>query len=199
MTILTRVMHKDYIDALFNDGALRLSSFGAFRNHPDEKRRDKSEGCIKMELNEPNGTWNALLVSGQEAYILCTSTIEEILEANSDMGSFKITDTLGFVNAIADQIPGFVGIVEGHCNYQDETTLKKNGSREIAPVNGKNYEEWFEEQNRYLARQSMEEFFLKHSSFEHESEYRFIWFATGKPKEYIDINVRDALAYCKRV
>ena len=37
---LVRQMKPEYVDAFFNDGSLRLSSFESFRRHPDEKRKD---------------------------------------------------------------------------------------------------------------------------------------------------------------
>src|SRR5215831_11408391 len=98
-------MKTQYVDAFFADGSVRLSSFEAFRRHPDEMRRDGQEGLVAMEIEAPNGTSSILGANGQEAYILCASTIESAPKTPAhDRSAFRILNCLGFADAISRQI-----------------------------------------------------------------------------------------------
>lgn len=200
MPMLTRQMKTEYVDAFFQDGTLRLSSFDVFRRHPDELRRDTQEGRIVMEIEAPNGKTSVLGTNGQEAYVMCASTVETALLSDGSVSAFRILDTLGFANAISGQIQGFLGGTEGLCSYRDNTVLKKRDSRPISPPpEGANPEKWFEEQKRYIGMHSIDAFFVKESRFSHEAEYRFIWFASGARREYLDIKCPAAIQFCERV
>lgn len=198
--LLTRQLKTEYVDDFFRDGSLRLASFETFRKHSDELRRDPQEGLVAMEIEAPNGTTSILGANGQEAYVICASTVETALPDNGSVAAFRILDTLGFANAISSQMLGFLGGVEGLCSYRDNAMLRKRDSRPITPpAEGENPEKWFEEQNRYIGKQTIDAFFIKHSRFSHEAEYRFIWFASGPRREYLDIKCPDALRFCERV
>jgi hypothetical protein len=41
---LYRFLESKYVDAFFQEGSLRLSSFERFAQHPDEQRKDAGEG-----------------------------------------------------------------------------------------------------------------------------------------------------------
>lgn len=197
--LLTRQMKAEFVDDFFNDGTLRLSSFEVFRRHPDELRRDSQEGRIVMEIEAPNGKTSILGINGQESYVMCASTIETTLPSDGSVAAFRILDTLGFANAISGQIPGFLGGTEGLCSYRDNTMLKKRDSRPIVPPpDGVDPEKWFEEQQHHIGKHSIDAFFIKESRFSHEAEYRFIWFASGTHKDYLDIKCPAALQFCER-
>lgn len=199
---LTRHMHPEFIDAFFRDGSLRLSSFESFRKHPDEARRDAQEGLVAMIINTPTGQFNILGANGQEAYILCTSTIESLkpVELHGNASAFRILDGIKFADAISRQIPGFVGGVEGLCTYRHNTMITKSDPRPIAPpTNAENAEEWFHEQNHHTGKLVVDAYFMKHISFAQESEYRFIWFAEGSRRDFIDIKCPAAIPFCERI
>lgn len=192
-------MRTEYVEAFFRDGTLRLSSFEVFRQHPDELRRDTQEGRVVMEIEAPNGKTSVLGTNGQEAYVMCASTVETALPSDGTISAFRILDTLGFANAISGQIPGFVGGTEGLCSYRDNTMLRKRDSRPIAPPpEGSDPEKWFHEQERFIGKHAIDAFFVKESRFSHEAEYRFIWFASGSHNRYLDIKCPAALQFCER-
>lgn len=197
--LLTRQMKTEYVEAFFQDGTLRLSSFEVFRKHPDELRRDSQEGKIVMEIEAPNGKTSIIGANGQEAYVMCASTVETALPDDGSISAFRILDTVSFANAISGQIPGFLGGTEGLCSYRDNTMLRKRDSRPISPPQeAADAERWFEEQQRYIGGHSIDAFFVKESRFSHEAEYRFIWFASGAHKEYLDIKCPAAVQFCER-
>ncbi len=198
---LARQMNTEYVDAFFNDGSLRLSSFETFRRHPDEKRRDGQEGLVAMEVNTPTGSLSILGACGQEAYIMCASTVEvPIDENNGPVSAFRILDTLKFADAISRQIPGFIGGVEGFCIYRKNTMIKKiDPNPMISPTVGANPDLWFQEQKLRTAKLAIDAYFMKHISFAHEAEYRFIWFAENSRKQFLEIKCPAAIECCERV
>lgn len=199
---LTRHMPSEYIDAFFQDGSLRLSSFDSFRKHPDEARRDAQEGLVAMIVNTPTGPFNILAANGQEAYILCASTVERVDSpvVPGKASAFRILDATKFADAVSRQIQGFVGGVEGLCSYRHNTMITKSDSRSIVPpTSAENVEKWADEMNHHTSRLVLDAYFMKHISFAHESEYRFIWFAEGRPKDFIDIKCPAAIPFCERI
>lgn len=153
-----------------------------------------------MEITGPNSRTSVVAINGQEAYILCASTIETALPINGSMSAFRILDTLGFANAISAHIPGFLGGTEGLCSYRDNTILRKTDPQPFEPPpDGADMEKWFEEHERRIGKHSVDAFFVKESRFSHEAEYRFIWFASGPHRNHIDIKCPAARQFCERV
>ena len=198
---LVRQISTEYVDAFFNDGSLRLSSFEAFRRHPDEKRRDGQEGLVAMEVNTPTGSLSILGACGQEAYIMCASTVETPIGENDGSASaFRIFDSLKFADAVSRQIPGFIGGTEGFCIYRKNTMITKSDPNPIiVPTAGVNSDSWFQEQKLRTAKLAIDAYFMKHISFAHEAEYRFIWFAENSRKQFLDIRCPAAIECCERV
>ena len=153
-----------------------------------------------MEITGPNSRTSVVAINGQEAYVMCASTIQAALPAGGSMSAFRILDTLGFANAISAQVPGFLGGTEGLCSYRDNTMLRKADPRPFEPpLEGTDVEKWFEEHERHIGKHSVDAFFIKESRFSHEAEYRFIWFASGPYRDYIDIKCPSARQFCERV
>lgn len=198
---LVRQMNTKYVDEFFNDGSLRLSSFESFRRHPDEKRRDGQEGLVAMEVDTPTGSLSILGACGQEAYIMCASTVEIPIDENDGpVSAFRILDTLKFADSISRQIPGFIGGAEGFCIYRNNTMIKKSDPAPMtSPTAGTNPDLWFQEQKLRIAKLAMDAYFMKHISFAHEAEYRFVWFAENSRKQFLDIKCPAAIECCERV
>lgn len=199
---LVRQMQTQYVDAFFEDGSLRLSSFESFRRHPDEKRRDAQEGIIAMQVDTPTGPFNILGANGQEAYIICASTVETPIpdDQSASISAFRIIDTVKFADAVSRQIVGFVGGMEGLCAYRTNTMIRKSDPTPInPPTDGNQVEEWFHAMNRHTSNLAVDAYFMKHITFSHESEYRFIWFADGPRREFIDIKCPAARQFCERI
>lgn len=196
--VVIRSMESKYVDAFFQSGSLRISSFDSFRKHPDELRRDEEEGTAVMEIRSANSTMSAITFNGQEAYVLCASTVEP--ELSPDQDGLIIDDTIAFAAAISRFLPGFVGGTEGLCTYRSNTLYKAFDEHEFKPpVDGEDPEKWASQQDRVIGRHMQNKFFIKHSRFSHESEYRMIWFCSGKPKDFVDIECVDAVRFCRRL
>jgi hypothetical protein len=199
---LTRYLEAVYIDEFFNAGKLRISSFRVFRRHPDEQRGDPSEGTAIQEIISPNARHSILGINGQEAYVLCCGTVESkdmVASFGTDAG-FRIKNPLGFADAVSRQIPGFIGGAEGLCHYRDSTLLRKYDERTFRPpVSQPDPEAWAREYDRYVGEHCKDSFFLKQNRYAQQGEYRFIWFASGQERDYIDIVCPDASRFCERL
>ncbi len=200
---LVRYIDNKYVEAFFKDGSLRIPSFIQFRKHTDEQRGDLFEGRAFMEINSPNAHHAACMINGQEVYVLSASTIEsqklkeECFKTDS---SFRILNSLAFADCISHYIPGFIGGYQGLCFYRDDILITKQDNMPFrSPDTFSNPEEWAAEYDKYIGKQSDDSFFIKHSKYSHQGEYRFIWFAQGCEKDYLNIKCPEATKYCEKL
>lgn len=196
--VVDRTMHREFVDAFFQNGSLRLSSFETFRKHPNEARRDKAEGKAAMKIALPKGTLSAITVNGQESYVLCGSMVEA--SQSTSHAAIRILDTIAFAATVARQIPGFIGGTEGACVYRSNTFYEATADHDIAPpVDGEDPEQWARRQKAFVGAHMINKFFIKHSDYSAESEYRMLWFCDGMPRPFIDISCPKAIQFCERV
>lgn len=201
-----RYLEDKYVNAFFERGSLRLSSFRRFRQHTDEQRGDAGEGSITMEVVNPESRHAVVAFNWQEAYVLCGSTIQSAEVMKSFEGAesgIKIKNPVGFADAVSRHIPGFVGGFQGACIYTDDRVVRRANVIDIKfppPDDEAGAEKWSEEYERYLAAQnSNESFLLKPMRYSHQAEYRLVWFAMGTEKDYIDIECPEAIKLCEKV
>lgn len=204
---LYRYLERPYVDAFFETGALRLSSFEQFSKHSDEQRLDGSEGRgIVSNITADSGgqTIMAAIGQGHTAYVLSTSNIFSAGISNdfkTDSG-FRINDVLGFANAVSRHVPGFKAGMEGACHYLPKRMLERDmghididamrvssDSKEIDM--GKMMQTVFG-----LAGDDM--FFLKHIRYASQNEYRLLWNTSNDVDGYIDIVCPEARQFCTR-
>jgi hypothetical protein len=201
--IVTRYLETEWVDSFLAKGVLRLSSLKKFREHKDEERGDPGEGLISQTINVPNGRHIFVGRTIQEAYILCTATIESPkLEASFDTSDgFRINDSIGFANAISMYIPGFIGGIEGPCTYQEPEALFKEESVSIGHPgqSSEDVERFFDEYEMNMAVHRRDALFTKPIRFAHQGEYRFIWFTNGLEQDFIEVACPEALKYCQRM
>jgi hypothetical protein len=201
-----RYLENVYVDAFFEKGSLRLSSFRRFRQHKDEQRGDAGEGSISMEITNPESHHTVVGFNGQEAYVLCGSTIQslEVMKAFEGAESgIKIKNPVSFADAVSRYIPGFVGGFQGACIYTDDRVVRRSNVSDMKfppPDDEAGAEKWAEEYERYLAAQnSNESLLLKPLRYAHQAEYRLAWFAAGREKGYIDVECSEAIQFCEKV
>lgn len=201
-----RYLEDVYVDAFFEKGSLRLSSFKRFRQHTDEQRGDTGEGSIMMEIINPESRHAVVGFNGQEAYVLCGSIIQsaEVMKAFEGAESgIKIKNPVGFADAVSRHISGFVGGFQGDCIYADDRVVRRANVPDMKfppPNDEAGMEKWGEEYDRFLAAQnSNESLLLKPMRYSNQAEYRLVWFAAGPEKDYIDIECPEAIKLCEKV
>src|SRR5689334_19833085 len=74
--VVYRYLEQRWVDAFFEDGTLRLTSFARCRQHADEQRLDNEEGVCRILVRDREHG-NALALQELEfnptAYVLCTT------------------------------------------------------------------------------------------------------------------------------
>jgi hypothetical protein len=191
---LYRSMQQKHVDEFFSSGALRISSFRQFANHPDEQHRDTGEATA-MATSTPVGGLQAtvFIEPNRDALILCASLRSDQRSFTSQhyTASFRIDRANEFGMAVARCIPGVIGFLQGFCIYNDNRIM----SRDIGLVSTA---DMFNPANPNLADpvrlqrlgnrlDSPTRFFMKEMRHQRESEYRLIWLLDHEAPDYIDL------------
>lgn len=203
-----RYLPQRFVDAFFEDGTLRLSSFNRFAKHADEERKDVAEG-----KGVRTGTGDQLTIvmgsaRGSDLYVLCGSLIhsEQMSKTFPDAdGAFAIDDTLQFAAAVARALPGFKAGMEGPAIYQDDTTIRRD-------MGATTLDDLLDASNKPDGTISMdllpklqaqvggtEEFFTKSSRYANQAEYRLLWGVEGYATDLIDLKVPEAVQFCRKL
>lgn len=203
--ILFRFMDAQYVKAFFEHGKLRLSSFRQFTQHADEQRLDVEEGEVSLLIQPPSGEQGhamyAAIRVAASAYALSTTLRNDdwIAEAFGSRAYIKINNPTAFGIAIARRIPGFRLGVEGPCRYQVNRVVYKplpgitagDFRDESGAVDLRKISQFFQEHVESYP------YFLKHTRFAPQSEYRFIWECEGECADFLDLVVPEAIQYCE--
>src|SRR5882672_12517894 len=121
--VVTRYLDGNYAEEFFREGTLRIPSFSAFQENPDEQRGDDMEGRVAAELRGPNINYAIQAWNGQAAFVLCGSLVESehMKEIFSSKAAIRILDVVGFSDVVSRHVPGFTGGMQGNCIYRDDT------------------------------------------------------------------------------
>lgn len=205
---LFRFMHQQYVDAFFDDGTIRLSTFAEFAKHPDEQRRDNKEGSgfashNDLDVNDGEGFHvSGYLNTGMNAYIFCASMIcNDSMKAKYGSTGLTILDTVGFAYEVSRYIPGFRSGAEGPCIYQEFRHIRRNindlnlddlkvdpssndisGDKLLATINS-------------IAGDDL--MFVKTMAFFEELEYRLAWFTSEAVEGALILKCPEARKYCE--
>jgi hypothetical protein len=199
-----RTMQKEHVEAFFDTGALRLSSFSRFRTNPDEIRSDKEEGNALLMGRHQNVQKIFIDVSPPlSAWVLCGTTVWDV-ERMRRFGDacFRIHDPLAFAQAIAGEILSFRGGYEGFCLYQaDRTVLRELGSyAEAGLIDGGDGKFALQVGGPEEANlNSPDRYFIKLMKYSSEAEYRWIWQTARQSSPTLDIVCPEAREFCDRV
>src|ERR1035437_1276149 len=203
-----RYLEAEYVEAFFKDGSLRLSSFSQFAKHPDEQRKDTAEGtAMKFGLGS-QATIAIVGSTGHNCYVLC-GTLHNIESVRTEFKQYDaciaIDDVAAFANAVSLRISFFTSGLEGPTLYQDARMINKNlGDIKAEDIMAqyKNADgtvkiEMIFDAARMLG--GVEEFFIKHSQYAKQCEYRLLWAAGQQVEPFIDIKVPEAVKFCRHV
>lgn len=204
---LFRFLDETYVDEFFDDGSLRLSSFAAFKKHPDEARLDQSEGDVTFVNRTYEGTGQTILAEtshGADAYVLSMTTRYDVdlMKLFNVDSCFVIGDPLNFGLAVSRRTPGFVAGLEGNCVYQgtrivEGTMPAVDVDRYRDPVSG----EIRTDQVQRLLQNEMghRPLFVKEKRYAYQSEYRIVWITDSPTEDYLQIKVPAARQFCRRM
>ncbi len=200
-----RFLPSEYVGQFLADGSLRLSSFSRFKQHRDEQRLDTTEGKTSFVHRTQQGAGQTLFARadhGCNAYVLC-ATIRydrELMTAFGCDSYIRINNSTEFGVKVGRHIPGLMGGAEGFCLYQDNKIIERDlGYIDVtqftdpsAPTqsNRERLDGFINDQMKHYP------FFLKHSSYSHQLEYRVLWFTSSPVQDFLDIKVPEAIPFC---
>jgi len=196
---LFRYLDQQYVDAFFQDGTLRLSSFKLFAKHPDEQRLDVGEGKFMfVHTTQQRGgqTIEASGGVGLNAYVLCATMLhnESLQRAFGCNSYIRIHNTTAFGMAVTKQIAGVLGAFEGPCTYQTRKIVQKD----LGYIEENQFRD-VEEMGKFVFTHLQHyPYFLKDPTYVQQSEYRYVWLVSRDVEDYLDIKVPDAIMYCSR-
>lgn len=199
-----RYLPMEFVDAFFETGALRLSSFKQFTKHADEARLDVNEGQSHVMMLGEGRHFGAMMSGGHNAYVLCGSTTlssELLRKFEGSEGVIEITNVPEFASAVARQLAGFVSGVSGHCIYTGKRILMRHVPYDPFPLPNDSSEQVPVEQMLAAAAQAGqdEEKLLKERQYAYQAEYRLLWNIDKEVPEYIDLKSLEARQFCRRV
>lgn len=189
-----RFLDKKWVDEFFLTGKLRLSSYDQFRQHKDEERAD-NEGLALRVGNDGQNTLVVISSVGHNAYVLC-GALDQSPQSNFANDGFIIDNTMAFANAVSRHIPGFQGGIEGSCIYLPGQETYK----ELPPGTVKQEAPSFEDLQAYhRSVAGHEAYFMKLERFQHQKEYRLLWFTANSVEGYLEITCPEAVQFCRRI
>lgn len=204
-SVLYRYLEKKYIDEFFRTGRLRLSSFSMFSKHKDEQRGDKLEGQNVLVALGSGHTVIAKTSHGQNAHVLSTSYLKSdalMTDFGCD-GCFRITNSMGFGMTLSKKIPGFKHGIEGPCCYMTERVVKKTlvdfSIEELQHDDDKSKLDLDKIAQLTGQMAGPEVFFVKHMSYQHQLEHRFVWLLDRDAEEYCFVECPEVLEFCEKV
>jgi hypothetical protein len=210
---LFRYLDQQHIDAFFDTGELRISSFELFLTHEDEQRYDQEGRTINIGryIDQADTTQSVhvydVSASGADAYVMCASVVEsrELMGIFGVDGYFAIEDPWRFAAAIQQVVPAFTTGLQGHCMYSprgreiyrhldisavDLMEQHKNAdgtiSMDVIPVIER-------------ALSGPERLFHKPTRYSLQAEYRILWGTTGDVEPHLVITCPEARQYCTRI
>lgn len=194
---------EKWMDNFFETGELLISCFDKFQNYPDEMQGDKEEGEAFIGGKDASGNQHYILFnSGSNAYIMSTTNRidKKIIADFNAKCAIKINNPTEFALEIAKKLPFVSGGIEGNCVYDEHRIL--NLKKEIEEyaffkegkfINDQLGWEAFREQTREY------ELFLKREKYQHQNEYRFVWFTDKIVKDSYIIKCPEAIEFCQEI
>lgn len=190
----------DYINNFFEKGEIMLSCFNNFKKNPDEMQGDKEEGhAIVGEFGNGPRNSHVIYESGLNAFVMSTaSKIDDtIIKDFNAVGAIKIKDPSMFAFEIAKKLPYVESGVEGFCNYKSSRVEFLQGEE------GKilNSLDFNDPTSRMIFGEITKgmELFLKLDKYEHQNEYRLVWFSNSEVNNSLIVNCPEAVRYCEPI
>lgn len=199
-----RYLPRRYVEAFFEKGELRLSSFSQFKKHADEARGDTDEGKSMVSSQGAGRQFSAFVLGGHQSYVLCGSFIlsKSILEKFSGCdAAIEITNVPDFALAVARQLAGYTSGISGYCIYADNRILVRHVENDPFPL-PTDPKEGIPMERMFAAAEAAgqgEDLFLKQSKYAYQAEYRLIWNIDKPPQDHLTVTSMEARQFCRLV
>jgi hypothetical protein len=188
---LIKMSKKEYIDAFFEHGTLKLGTLEYYRTIDDPEQGDNSEGSIIIIGQNSTNTAFAKIGSGFNNYVFCCydgSPNNEVIEKFGYDDYFIIENPKEFAESIRQLIEAN-RVIRSQCIYKKDKVLFGKTSDHFD----------FNVLSEKLATLVDEtQYFIKTDKYEHQQEYRFIWGLENNVSEPLIIKCPEAIQFCKR-
>jgi hypothetical protein len=193
----------EWLDNFFDTGEIQLSSFEKFRSYKDEMQGDYHEGKAAIICEDEEKKTHIIgYESGTNGYVLSTtkSLEEKVVNDFNGKCAILIKHPTLFGLELSKKLPFIFSGLEGSCDYVES----KNRFLE-KQLNTDNLLESINELDKrkvlgILSELTMGmELFAKHKKYEHQKEYRFIWFSNGPVIETIKVKCPEVIEYCDKI
>lgn len=195
--------NAEFADAWINHGDVMLSSFARFAEHKDEQRCDTREGEAMLFGKAADGsTMVSHTRSGQKSWILSAATrlTRDLWDQFNAKAVVEITHTMGFAMAISRYVPGFAGGFEAPCIYRPERMISRSIPHDLKEIMDDPAQRTFSTMGEIIGATSRDDpLLLKLKSYEHQSEYRFVWNAESPAKGNLMVRSPSVRDFCRLV
>lgn len=205
--VVYRCMAPRYVESFVKEGALRISSFAAFRRHKDEQRGDPEE-ATGMTFSHDSSRQRELSVFGTHAvnsYVLSTMLHVPPPDLQADLGGacFEIANVDAFACQVGNELAGCIAIEVGFCLYEEGRIFHTIGvdlpenrfDDDVDPTKVS-----LDKMMAAAAEASGSRvLFAKHPRYRQQNEFRFIWHINKPTADFIDIRLPTPLPYCRQV
>ena len=139
---------------------------------------------------------------GLNAYVLSASMRHDdaLMKAFGCDSYIRINNPTEFGIRVSRHIPGLKGGGEGPCLYQNRKVIERDlgyidvkqfaDPTDPSKLDQEKLERFFNDQMQHYP------FFLKHSSYSHQVEYRLLWITSTVIDGFLDIKVPEAIPLC---
>lgn len=188
---IVKLSKKQYVDAFFDRGELRLGSFISFGEYDHAEIGDNQEGIATLLAKTSSGFIGGRYGSGFNQYVFCTSIgnpDHETMEKFGYDSGYTINDPEAFSNAVAESISAAASTF-GRCVYHSHKAILG------FPKDANPYRLSYESGEIVTAAKH----FIKPERYSHQKEFRFLW---ETPSDINDAKVFDcssAIQYCSRL
>lgn len=190
---IVKMMKSEHAELLTKHGSLRLGSIDYYRRHENAEVQDRMEGHCVLVAFDGQMTHIREVRGGLNDRLLCCYAgppDREVIQRFGYDAAVEITDVEAFAQSVGEKI-GTSGSYFSSCIYVRDRALYGEVSKLINP------QEMMDGQFAEMLGQ--ERAFLKHNSYQHQTEFRMIWRGKGHLQDCLDITCPALTQFCRRV
>lgn len=195
---LYRYLNEEFADEFLTTGRLKLGSYKKYRAESHPEIGDIGEGRFEVSIHSNEFYSAEHLQIVDRAYILCLSTIlsKEIQDKFNASSSIAISDINQFTLCIANNIPGCIKVLHGHCIYQNMPTKYFPQFRLTKP----NSDEELLMYNNFLRSKFEDDlYFYKNLNYAPQHEYRLVFITDRETQNDFFIESKSAAKFCQKI
>lgn len=191
-----------WMENFFEKGELLISCFNNFRKYPDEMRGDKDEGKGIIGGINRNGDHTAVIYeAGLNSFIMSTTNklTDKVKKDFNAQCAIRINNPTLFALEISKKLPFTNNGMEGKCIYvKSRAHFYEKEKRENEEFQNIDFQSDPDANYKVAQLTKGHELYLKLDKYEHQDEYRLIWFSNNILTESVIIKCPEAIEFCEK-